>query len=149
MYRFLSRKINAINISFECNSVLDVFQTSTLKFIIISSFFLLLVCIADTNTDRNISEMNVKPSGVMWWQVENSNKTQSGIVDCDEGSAESNTTTILNTAEPPGWNITQGDWGCESVCVCVCVCPDVLTKLYSSAAQGATEEFASTGKQDN
>jgi len=44
----------------------------------------------------------------------NHKKTVTGTFECREHSAESKTTTAENTAETPGWDITQDDLG---VCV--------------------------------
>ncbi len=104
-----------------CNLILHVILYNFKYF----HFFSIASCIADTkiHTKCQVQWRQVR-------QVENSNKTRSGIVDCRDHSAES------NTAEPPGWSITQDDWGYEGVCIFVCVCPDMFTcvcKLYSSS----------------
>lgn len=53
---------------------------------------------------------HVQRSDVMTgWKCTCPYKTMSGTVVCHEHSAESSTTTIDNTAEPPGWDITQDD----------------------------------------
>lgn len=82
------------------------------------------------NTHTSISGLNVMPTGVMWWH--NSNKTLSGIVDQHDSSAESNTTTMLNKAGPPGWSITQDEWGYESAPIfvlCVLICSHTIQQL--------------------